>query len=80
MTAAEIVRDERGRVVAADGYPRAGLASIAETMAVSGLSRSMVYLMIRRGELETKRFGKSCRVTWPSIRQNFLTSDCEVAQ
>jgi hypothetical protein len=78
MGSVEISRDERGRVLADDGYPRSGLASIAETVAVSGLSRSMIYLMIRRGELETKCFGKSRRITWASIRQTFLSS--EVAQ
>lgn len=80
MHAMEIRRDERGRVLANDGYPTAGLASISEAIAVSGLSRSMLYLLIRRGDLETKAFGKARRITWQSIRQNFLTSDCEVAQ
>ncbi len=75
---ADISRDEKGRVLAPDGYPTAGLASITEAMAVSGLSRSMLYLLINRDVLETKRFGKARRVTWASIRQNFLSS--EVAQ
>jgi predicted DNA-binding transcriptional regulator AlpA len=75
MQTEEINRDERGRVLAADGYPTAGLASITEAVSVSGLSRSMIYLMINRGELETKRFGKSRRITWASIRQTFLSSE-----
>ena len=78
MQTAEVSRDERGRVTAPDGYPTAGLASITEAIAVSGLSRSMIYIMINRGELETKRFGKSRRITWASIRKAFLSS--EVAQ
>lgn len=78
MQTAEVSRDERGRITATDGYPTAGLASIQEAVAVSGLSRSMIYQMINRGQLEAKRFGKARRVTWASIRHNFLTS--EVAQ
>jgi len=75
MQTADITRDERGRVLAKDGYPTAGMGSITEVVAISGLSRSMIYLMINRGELETKRFGKARRVTWASIRSAFLTSE-----
>lgn len=78
MEQPEIRRDEKGRVLADDGYPVSGLASINEAISVSGLSRSKVYNMIRTGELESRQFGKSRRITWPSIRQNFLSS--EVAQ
>jgi hypothetical protein len=34
-----------------------------------------LYGMMTSGELETKRFGKSRRITWASIRQTFLSSD-----
>ena len=68
----DLRRDDRGRMVASDGYPLAGLATIDETTAVSSLSRSHIYSMIRRGDLEAKRFGRSCRITWVSIRAAFL--------
>lgn len=71
---AEIIRDEKGRVLAPDGYPIAGCAKVDEAIAVSNLSRSKVYLMMKTGELETKQFGKSRRITWASIRKAFLTS------
>lgn len=69
----DLRRDDRGRMVASDGYPLAGLATIEEATAVSGLSRSHIYSLIRRGELEAKRFGRSCRITWASLRQAFLS-------
>ena len=75
MMESELKRDEKGRVLAADGYPTAGCATITEGVAVSGLSRSKLYNMIDAGELETKRFGKSRRITWASIRQTFLSSE-----
>ena len=75
MVETEIQRDEKGRVLAPDGYPTAGCATINEGIAVSGLSRSKLYNMIDAGELETKRFGKSRRITWASIRQMFLSSE-----
>jgi len=75
MEQAAINRDEKGRVLADDGYPLSGLATINEGVAVSGLSRSKVYEMIRTGQLESRQFGKSRRITWASIRQNFLTSE-----
>lgn len=65
-------RDERGRAIAEDSYPIGGLATIAEAEVASGLSRSKLYQMIQRGELETRRFGRACRITWASIRTNFL--------
>jgi len=78
MTTAEVDepqalrRDEQGRVIADDGHPVSGLATIAEAVMVSRLSRSHIYSMINRGELEARRFGRSCRITWASIRAAFL--------
>ena len=72
MIATEIQRDEKGRVIAADGYPTAGLATIQEAIALSGLSRSKVYHMLSMGELESRRFGKSRRITWASLRAAFI--------
>ena len=68
----DLRRDDRGRMVASDGYPLAGLAKIEEATVVSGLSRSHIYTLIRRGDLEAKRFGRSCRITWASLRSQFL--------
>ncbi len=73
--AGAIKRDEKGRVIASDGWPISGCGTVGETIAVSGLSRSKIYNMIDAGELETKRFGKSLRITWASIRQTFLSSE-----
>ena len=75
MTETDIQRDEKGRVIAPDGWPVSGCATITEAIAVSSLSRSKLYNMIDAGELETKRFGKSRRITWASIRQTFLSSE-----
>lgn len=76
MSAAEeITRDEKGRALAQDGYPTSGCAKVEEAMAISTLSRSKIYLMMKSGELETKVFGKSRRITWASIREKFLTSE-----
>jgi predicted DNA-binding transcriptional regulator AlpA len=74
MAETEIQRDEKGRTLAPDGYPIAGCGTVGEVIAVSGLSRSKIYNMIDAEELETKRFGKSLRITWASIRQTFLSS------
>lgn len=65
-------RDELGRAIAEDGYPIGGLATIAEAEVACRLSRSKLYQMIQRGELETRRFGRSCRITWASLRAAFL--------
>ena len=73
MLATEIQRDEKGRVVAADGWPTTGLATISEAIAISGLSRSKVYDMIAREQLESRRFGKSRRITWASLRSVFMS-------
>ncbi len=75
MEAKEIQRDEKGRVLAPDGWPVSGCATVNEGMAVSSLSRSKLYDMIAAGELETKRFGKSRRITWASLRKVFLSSE-----
>jgi len=75
MNGTEIQRDELGRVVGDDGYPIGGMATINEAVAVSGLSRSKIYDMITREQLEAKRFGKSRRITWQSLRGAFLTSE-----
>jgi predicted DNA-binding transcriptional regulator AlpA len=48
---------------------------MTEAVAVSGLSKSKLYLMICRGELEVKQFGRSRRITWASIRSAFLSSE-----
>ena len=68
-------RDEYGRPIADDGYPIAGLGTINEAVAVSRLSRSQIYNMINRHELEAVRFGRSRRITWQSLRETFLTSE-----
>ena len=73
MLATEIQRDEKGRVVAADGWPTTGLATISEAVVISGLSRSKVYDMIAREQLESRRFGKSRRITWASLRSVFMS-------
>lgn len=72
MLATEIQRDEKGRVVGPDGYPTNGLATISEAIAISGLSRSKIYDMIAREQLESRRFGKSRRITWTSLRAAFM--------
>jgi len=61
------------RPVAADGWPLSGLASIHELIAVSGLSRSKIYDLIRAGELRTKVFGRARRVPWSEVRRVFLS-------
>ena len=73
ISTTEIQRDERGRVIAADGWPVSGLATISEAMAVSGLSRSKVYSMLSKGELESRTFGKSRRIPWPILRETFMS-------
>ena len=68
-------RDEKGRPIAADGYPLTGLASVAEVVAATGLSRSQIYAMIQRGDLATKRFGRSVRVPWQLLRDDGILGD-----
>lgn len=60
------------RPVAADGWPLSGLCTIHELIAVSGLSRSKLYDLIRSGELKTKIFGRARRVPWSEARRVFL--------
>lgn len=68
-TAEHVQTDEKGRVIAADGLPISGLATISEVVAASSLSKSQVYAMIQRGELQAKRFGRACRVPWSAVRE-----------
>lgn len=68
-------RDEKGRPIAADGYPLTGLASVAEVVAATSLSRSQIYNMIQRGDLRTKRFGRSVRVPWQLLRDEGILGD-----
>ena len=73
--AAGIKRDERGRPVAQDGYPTAGLASVREVASASSLSVGQIYAMINAGQLPSKRFGRSVRVPWAAVRKSFLGND-----
>ena len=75
MKTAELQRDESGRLLADDGYPVGGMATVRDAVAVSKLSKSMVYQMLDSGELECRRYGRSVRIPWTSIRATFL--DCE---
>ena len=68
-------RDEKGRPIAADGYPLSGLASVAEVVTATGLSRSQIYNMINRGEILTKRFGRSVRIPWQVLRDEGILSE-----
>ena len=72
MDSSTSLRDEFGRVVADDGWPKSGLATVAEVVAISGLSRSKIYNLMRDGTLETRCFGRSRRMTWSSVRATFL--------
>ena len=65
---AELRRDERGRIIADDGLPVSGLATITEAVAVSSLSRSQLYQMVNDGQLEVRRFGRAVRIPWSEIR------------
>lgn len=65
-------KDERGRPIADDGYPLAGLASVREVANASALSVGAIYLMINSGELESRRFGRSVRVPWQAVRETFF--------
>ncbi len=68
-TAEHVQTDDKGRVIASDGLPVSGLATINEVVAASSLSRSQIYAMIQRGELQAKRFGRACRVPWSAVRE-----------
>jgi len=76
MNGVEPKRDKHGRLLGPDGYPVAGLATVKDAVEVSSLSKSMVYHMIDTGELESKRYGRSVRIPWASIREEFLAPDC----
>lgn len=71
----EFLRDEKGRPIAADGYPTGGLARAREVAAFAGLAMSTIYAMIASGELPSKPFGRSRRVPWSVVRANFLADD-----
>jgi len=75
MQTDELKRDESGRALAADGMPLGGLATVAEVVTATGLSRSKIYDLINAGELQVKRFGRSVRVPWPIVRHVFLGND-----
>ena len=68
-TVEHVQTDDKGRVLAPDGLPVSGLAKPSEAGAVLSLSRSQVYAMIQRGELQAKRFGRACRIPWSAIRE-----------
>ena len=67
-----IRRDEKGRPIAADGYPISGLAHAKTIAAIPDLSVSTIYAMIASGELESRPFGRSRRVPWAAVRKMFL--------
>ncbi len=69
----DIRRDEKGRPLAADGYPVSGLATVVDAMAVSSLGRTHIYDLMTRGKLPSVRFGRSRRIPWPALREVFLT-------
>lgn len=70
VTATEVIQtDDRGRPIAADGYPRSGLATVDKAAAFLDLSKSQVYAMIQRGEISVKRFGRACRIPWEALRE-----------
>ena len=75
MQTTELKRDESGRLLADDGYPLGGLATVNEVVAVSGLARSTVYQMISTGDLPVKRFGRAVRVRWSDTRAIFLDDE-----
>lgn len=71
----EILRDEKGRPIADDGYPKGGLAKVTELPAPTGLALSTLYAMIQNGHLPSKAFGRSRRVEWAVVRKMFLDSE-----
>jgi len=68
MQVSALTRDESGRLLGDDGLPLGGLASVAEVVSTTGLSRSKVYQMIKDGTLPVKTFGRSVRVPWSVVR------------
>ena len=67
-----IRRDEKGRPIAADGYPTSGSAPAKTIAPIADLSVSTIYAMIASGELPSKPFGRSRRVPWSAVRKMFL--------
>ena len=67
----ELKRDEKGRPIADDGYPMNGMAHITEAIAFSGLSRSKLYSMMKAGELPTRQYGRTTRISWKVLREFF---------
>ncbi|MCR9200207.1 MAG: helix-turn-helix domain-containing protein [Planctomycetaceae bacterium] len=67
-----INKDEKGRPLAEDGYPMSGLATIAEVVSASSLSRSKVYQYLDSGLIPSVRFGRSRRVQWSTVREMFI--------
>ena len=65
-------RDDSGRLLAPDGYPAGGMATVQEARAVSKLSLSKLYAMIDSGELEARHYGRSVRIPWTAIREAFM--------
>ena len=68
----QIRRDEKGRVIAEDGYPLSGLATPRDGIAISSLSRAEFYKRIRSGEIPSRKFGRAIRIEWAVIRRMFL--------
>ena len=65
-------RDQSGRLLAHDGWPVGGLASVKDVCHASSLSRSKIYAMIESGELPVLRFGRAVRVPWRVVREVFF--------
>jgi len=65
-------RDDSGRLLAPDGYPVGGMATVREAKAASGLSDSKLYAMIEADEIESRRYGRSVRIPWTAVRAAFL--------
>lgn len=72
MHADSVTRDDVGRLLAADGFPLGGLATVREVVAATSLSRSKIYAMIDAGEIPVRHFGRSIRVPWSCVRAQFL--------
>ncbi len=70
-TATEFRRDDKGRPIAEDGWPKAGLAHAKEAAAYSSHAISTIYAMIASGELPSQSFGRSRRVPWVEVRRKF---------
>ncbi|MEO2030444.1 MAG: hypothetical protein ABGZ35_00005 [Planctomycetaceae bacterium] len=73
----EIRRDEKGRVIAPDGYPLAGLATANEGMAVSSLSRAEFHKPMRDGRIPSRMYGRIRRIQWAMLRRLLLESNAE---